>query len=51
MMWHVPNDVKLSEMNDRAFFKYKTTNGFLGKYGYNLQTLFSKHVPIRMAGS
>lgn len=46
MIWHVPNDVRLSRMDNQAFLKYYTNSGFLQKYGSNLKTFFSRYYPL-----
>jgi len=43
MIWHVPNHIPLHQIDDRAIFKYKTTNNFLSG---TLQKLFSKRYPL-----
>ena len=47
MIWHVPNNVKLSSMSDKAFYKYYTNTNFLKKYGSTLQSMFAKYVPLK----
>ncbi|XP_039259438.2 intelectin-1a-like [Styela clava] len=47
MIWHTPNDTPVGNFDSEAFFKYHTSNGFLQGYDGNLQTLYSKHFPMR----
>ena len=47
MLWHVPNDMEVSQWSDRAFLKYYTNTGFLADYGGTLQSLYSKYFPVR----
>nr|XP_039259439.1 intelectin-1-like [Styela clava] len=47
MLWHTPNDTPVGSFDSEAFIKYHTSNGFLQRYGGNLQTLYSKHYPMR----
>jgi len=46
MIWHVPNNRRVSEWNASAVLQYYTENNFLTKFGGSLQTLYSKHYPI-----
>ena len=46
MVWHVPNDLPVSEWSGHATLKYHTNNQFLSNYGGTLQTLYKKYVPI-----
>nr|CAB3262954.1 uncharacterized protein LOC100185757 [Phallusia mammillata] len=48
MLWHVPNDVSISQWSSQAFLKYYTSSGFLSSYGGTLQILYSKHFPLKM---
>ena len=47
MIWHVPNNVRLNSMSDKAFYKYYTNTSFLKKYGSTLQSMFAKYVPLK----
>ena len=47
MIWHVPNDVEVSQWSDQASLKYYTNTGFLNDYGGTLQSLYSKYYPVR----
>jgi len=46
MIWHVPNDLEVSQWPTQAFLKYYTNTGFLMDYGGTLQSLYSKYFPM-----
>ncbi|XP_078484345.1 intelectin-1 [Ciona intestinalis] len=46
MVWQVPNDTPSSEFSSEAYLKYRTTNGFLTRYGGNMFKLYSVHYPV-----
>uniref|UniRef100_A0A1W5BC53 Fibrinogen C-terminal domain-containing protein n=2 Tax=Ciona intestinalis TaxID=7719 RepID=A0A1W5BC53_CIOIN len=47
MVWQVPNDTPLSELSSEAYLKYRTTNGFLTRYGSNMFKLYSVYYPVK----
>nr|XP_039256181.1 uncharacterized protein LOC120332903 [Styela clava] len=49
MVWHVPNDVEISQASTDAKLKYYTNTGFLRDYGGTLQSMYSKHFPLKTA--
>ena len=51
MIWHVPNDIEVSEWSNQAFLKYYTNTGFLSDYGGTLQSVFSKYFPVNVVPS
>lgn len=46
MVWHLANNLLPSEWSNSSFLQYYTSDGFLTRYGGNLQTLFNKHFPL-----
>eukprot|EP00058_Branchiostoma_floridae_P022100 XP_002607590.1 hypothetical protein BRAFLDRAFT_71468 [Branchiostoma floridae] len=46
MLWHVPNNVPPKEYKTAAYLRYRTSDGFLDSYGFNLYTMFKDHFPI-----
>ncbi|CAK8698178.1 unnamed protein product [Clavelina lepadiformis] len=46
MIWQVPNQVSSRTYSSSAYFKYRTTDGFLSQYGGNLRSLFADHFPL-----
>ena len=47
MIWHVPNDVPISEWRSNATLIYYTNNNFLSSKGGTLQSLYSKYFPLK----
>ncbi|XP_078615520.1 intelectin-1a-like [Branchiostoma floridae x Branchiostoma japonicum] len=46
MLWHVPNNVPPKEYKTAAYLRYRTSDGFLDRYGGSLYSLFKDHFPI-----
>jgi len=46
MIWQTVDDTPVQNYNT-SYLKYRTTNGFLSRYGGNLQKLFSQYYPIK----
>jgi len=51
MIWHVPNNLPIDEISNRAFLKYYTDNDFLKNYGSSLFSLYSNNASIDSAGA
>ncbi|CAK8696819.1 uncharacterized protein LOC143468938 [Clavelina lepadiformis] len=49
MIWHVPNDRRVSDWSNSATFKYYTTDKILSRYDGTLYSLYSKHLPLENA--
>jgi len=47
MIWQTPVDTPVQNYNT-SYLKYRTTNGFLSRYGGNLQKLFSQYILLRL---
>ena len=43
MIWHVPNGETTSQIAEKAYLKYFTTDGFLSQYGGTLRDLYKSH--------
>uniref|UniRef100_H2YS03 Fibrinogen C-terminal domain-containing protein n=1 Tax=Ciona savignyi TaxID=51511 RepID=H2YS03_CIOSA len=46
MVWQVPNDTPALHFSSAAYLKYRTTDGFLTRFGGNLYKLYSVHYPV-----
>ena len=46
MIWQVPNDTPLQKLDTAAYLKFRTSNGFLGKYNGSLFNLYKNYFPI-----
>lgn len=49
MVWHVENNVEITQASTDAILKYYTDTGFLTSYGGTLQSLYSKYYPLAMS--